>query len=70
MLDRVPLVGGLLRAGASDPVYDALLVAGPVVVAALAVLGRSLATTALATAYVLTFVGYTLAKGLADYRRQ
>ena len=72
MLDRLPLVGGLLSAGAEDRVFDTLLALGPVAVGAIAVLGRTAVTTAFAAGYVLAYVGYTAAKGagLADYRRQ
>jgi len=72
MLDRVPIVGDLLDAGADDRVFDALLAAGPVVVAALALLGRGIVTTALAAGYVAVFALYAVAKGvgLVDYRRQ
>ncbi|MFB6137829.1 MAG: hypothetical protein ABEJ42_05735 [Halobacteriaceae archaeon] len=42
--------------GPEDPAYDALLVAGPVVLALVALLGRSTVTTGLVGAYVLAFV--------------
>ncbi|MFB6121004.1 MAG: hypothetical protein ABEJ68_07820 [Halobacteriaceae archaeon] len=70
MLERVPLVGGLLSAGADDRVFDVLLAAGPAVIGAIALFGRNAVTTALAAGYVLAFFGYTAAKGLVGYRRQ
>lgn len=52
----VPVVGSLLVAGPDDPVFDALLALGPVVIGLVAVLGRSTAGLALASAYVAAIV--------------
>ncbi|MCL7419017.1 MAG: hypothetical protein M8354_14445 [Halalkalicoccus sp.] len=45
-------------------VFDALMLAGPAVLVAIALLGRTALTTALAIAYLLAFVGYVLYNGL------
>ncbi|MFB6075249.1 MAG: hypothetical protein ABEJ89_09570 [Haloarculaceae archaeon] len=60
-----PLPPWLAEVGTDDPVFDVLLVAGPLVIALIAVLGRSLPTDALAAAYLLSFVGYVAYKGVS-----
>ncbi|ELZ32451.1 hypothetical protein C474_06507 [Halogeometricum pallidum JCM 14848] len=62
--EDVPLVREIIRTGADDRVFDLLLVVGPLLVVLVALLGRSVVTTALAGGYLLAFVGYTLFKGL------
>ena len=60
----VPVVGTVVEAGADDRVFDALLLAGPVVIIVVAALGRSPLTVALAAAYIVAFVTYTLSLGV------
>ncbi|MFB6165203.1 MAG: hypothetical protein ABEJ31_08605 [Haloarculaceae archaeon] len=54
----------LLAAGAPDDALDALLLAGPGLVALLVLLGRTPLTTALAAAYVLALPAYVAARAL------
>jgi len=63
-LDRIPLIGQVINSGADDRVFDALLLAGPLVVVVLALVGRNLVTEGLAAAYLAVFVGYVLYIGL------
>ncbi|AGB31588.1 hypothetical protein C488_14015 [Natrinema pellirubrum DSM 15624] len=63
-LADVPVVGDLLESGAEDRVFDSLLLAGPVLILIIAVLGRSTVTVGLAAAYVLFFVAYVLYRGV------
>lgn len=55
-----PLVQSLSRGGNRDRGYDMLILCGPLVIVSIALLGRSLLTTALTTGYVLAFVLYLL----------
>ena len=64
-LADVPVVGPILAAGADDPVFDALLLAGPLCIAVVAVAGRRPLTVALAATYLLVFVGYVAFKWLS-----
>jgi len=57
-LEDIPVVGPLLNAGADDRVFDALLVLGPVIIIAIALLGRNTASVALAVAYTAGFTVY------------
>ena len=59
----VPIVRAVIEAGPNDRFFDALLLCGPVVVAFLAVVGRSALTTGVVVLYLLTFVGYVLYRG-------
>ena len=61
--ENLPYVGAVFRFGARDRVLDSILLLGPVVVLAMAVLGRNVVTGALAALYVLSFVAYVLYKG-------
>jgi hypothetical protein len=61
-LHDLPIVGQVLESGASDPVFDGLLLAGPAVILLLAVLGRSVLTVALGIGYLAVFVSHVLTK--------
>lgn len=65
-LERIPFIGPLLAAGADDPVFDALLILGPIVIIVITVLGRGLPSILLAVAYTGGFVGYIAYKGLVE----
>jgi hypothetical protein len=56
----LPILGELLVAGPDDPVFDWLVLAGPLVVVVLALLGRSPPTVVLAGAYVAAAVANVL----------
>ncbi|WP_121743591.1 hypothetical protein [Natronorubrum halophilum] len=60
----IPIVGDLLEAGAEDWVFDSLLLIGPLLIALIAVIGRSPITTGITAAYLLFFVAYVLYRGV------
>jgi hypothetical protein len=57
-LTAIPLVGRVFSSGAEDRVLDSLLLLGPGLIAVTILGGRNPVTVGLASAYVLTFVGY------------
>lgn len=61
-----PLIRSLSRAGNWDRGYAVLILCGPVVIVTIALLGRSLLTTALTAGYVLAFVSYLLWNALGS----
>lgn len=65
-LRSVPGVSDLFEAGADDRVFDSLLFVGPLVIGLIVVLNRSVATEALAVAYIAVFVIYSLYRGLRE----
>jgi hypothetical protein len=54
----LPVVSAVSDAGAEDRVFDSLLLLGPLVIAVIAVLGRSVVTEVLAGVYIAVFVAY------------
>jgi len=56
----LPVVSVVFDAGADDRVFDSLLLVGPLIIALIVALGRSLVTEVVAIAYIAMFVGYTL----------
>lgn len=56
----VPLLGAVLDSGPDDPVFDALLLAGPVVILLVALLGRRVPSVALAASYLAAVCSYVL----------
>jgi hypothetical protein len=60
----LPYAGVIVEYGVDDPVFGYLLLAGPVVVAALVLAGRAPVTVALAAGYVAAFVGYVAYNGV------
>jgi hypothetical protein len=60
----LPLVSAVVDAGADDRIFDSLLLLGPLVVAVIVLLGRSMLTEVLAVAYIAVFVGYGLYRGV------
>lgn len=62
--EELPFVGAVFRFGANDVVLDAFLLAGPVVVLAMVVLGRTSVTELLAALYAVSFVGYVVYNGV------
>lgn len=57
-LRDLPILRRLEDVGPTDPVFDLLVLVGPVVIAIIAVLGRTAISTTLAAAYVIGFVAY------------
>ena len=55
-----PLFDAVLEAGTDDLVFQGLLLAGPLVIALIVLLGRSPVTIALAGGYLAVLVGNTL----------
>jgi hypothetical protein len=62
--ENLPYVGAVFRFGARDRVLDTILLAGPVVVLAIVLLGRNPVTTILAGLYVLSFACYVVYNGV------
>lgn len=62
--EEIPIIGALLQFGERDMGYNVLILCGPLVIALLALLGRSLETELLAGGYVTAFVLYTLYKSV------
>lgn len=60
----LPVVSHVFESGADDRVFDSLLLVGPLVIAVVALFGRSLLTELLAGAYIGTFVAYVLYRGV------
>lgn len=60
----LPLVSRIAESGPDDRVFDSLLLAGPPVIALIAVLGRTPLTTGVAAAYIGIFLTYTLYQGI------
>lgn len=56
----LPVVSSVVEAGPDDRVYDALLLSGPLVILLVVLLGSTVATRAVAGAYVAAFVAYVL----------
>ena len=61
--DAVP-VAWLANASPGDPVFDVLMVLGPILLAVVAVVGRTTATTGLVGLYVAAFVVYVVYNGI------
>lgn len=61
-IDDVPVLAWILDTGPDDRVFDSLLLAGPLLIVVLALVGRSPVTVALAVGYLGVFAGYTLYK--------
>ncbi|NEU57855.1 hypothetical protein [Halorussus sp. MSC15.2] len=64
--DDLPLVGGLFDAGPDDRTFDALLLAGPLLIVVVAVADRSFLTSLLAVGYLVAFVSHTVSNGLSS----
>jgi hypothetical protein len=59
-VEDLPLIEQVLESGAQDRLFDGLLLAGPLVLAVIAVAGRSPLTQALAVAYIAVFGAHIL----------
>jgi hypothetical protein len=55
-----PLLSAVRNAGTDDPVFQALLLAGPVVIVLIVLLGRSPISTVLAGGYLAVLVANTI----------
>lgn len=62
-LREIPVIAHVIDAGADDRVFDALLLLGPVLIALIALVGRTTLTEAIAVAYLGTLIGYVLYRG-------
>lgn len=58
------LLDALFKAGPDDRVFDAFILVAPLVIAGIALLGRTTVTTSLAVSYLLVVVGYTVLLGV------
>lgn len=63
-LEEIPYLRVVFRFGARDRVLDAILLAGPIVIVAFTVLGRTLFITGLTRLYPLSFASYAIYKGI------
>jgi hypothetical protein len=63
-----PLLSAVRNAGTDDPVFQGLLLAGPVVIVLIIMLGRSPVSILIAGGYLAVLVGNTLRNGLAGMR--
>lgn len=63
-LRDLPILKHLGDVGPSDPVFDLMVLVGPVVVVLIILLGRNAATTAIAAGYVLAFPAYLAYKAV------
>lgn len=59
-ISRLPFVEQVVESGADDRVFDGLLLAGPLVVLLIAVVGRSIFTQLLAAGYITVFLAHVL----------
>lgn len=64
-VDDLPAFGGIVDAGPDDRVFDGLLLAGPLVIGLVSVLGRTALTRVVAGTYVVVFVIYVLYRGVS-----
>ncbi|MFC4408145.1 hypothetical protein [Haloarchaeobius iranensis] len=64
-LDDVPVVNYVLESGPDDPVFDTLLLSGPLVIGILALVGREPVSVGLGVLYLLVFAGYLPYKWLS-----
>jgi hypothetical protein len=60
----LPVVRHVVETGADDRVYDTAMVVGVLLLAVVAVLGRTTVTEALVVAYLVAFTGYIVYNGL------
>lgn len=58
VLCEIPVFGALVRDGSRDSVYELLMVAGPILLILIRILGRGLITRGLVFFYLLSFVVY------------
>lgn len=63
--DLLP-VSWLSRASPGDPVFDALMIIGPILLVIVAVFGRTVVTTVMVGLYVASFLVYTLYNGIGS----
>lgn len=57
-------VAWLTEASPGDPVFDALMIVGPILLVVVAFLGRTVVTTALVGLYVAAFFVYVVYNGV------
>jgi len=58
LLCDLPVVGPVFCAGSRDPIYDLLMVTGPLLLLLIRLLGRGIVTQGLTFLYLLSFVAY------------
>lgn len=60
----LPLIRFLNEAGPDDRVFDGMLLAGPIIIVIIAIVGRTNLTSGLVWLYIIAIFGYVLYKGL------
>lgn len=69
LLTGLPVIGDVFQDGTADPVYDVLMVVGPLLVILIVLAGRTILTVGLAGLYVLSFVAYVGVKHVRERRK-
>jgi hypothetical protein len=64
----LPIVGGIFGAGSEDPIFDLLMIAAPLLVLVIRVVGRGLVTQLLVGLYLLAFLAHVVAKHVREDR--
>lgn len=60
----LPIIRQVVESGADDRVYDALVLAGPLLIVGILLAGRNVVTAGLAGLYVALFVSYLAYRGV------
>ncbi|ERH05965.1 MAG: hypothetical protein J07HN4v3_01574 [Halonotius sp. J07HN4] len=61
---ELPLISTVVNSGTDDPVFQVLLLIGPIVIAVIVLFGRSAVTTVLAGSYLAVLIVNTLRNGV------
>ncbi|MFT4891973.1 MAG: hypothetical protein ACI9YT_002912 [Halobacteriales archaeon] len=69
-LVELPIVGEIFAAGSTDPIYDLLMVAGPLLLLVIRVVGREFVTQALVGLYLLSFLAYVVVRHVREGRKR
>lgn len=63
--DSLPLIAWLSEASPGDPIFDSLMILGPILLLVVAIVGRTTATNFLVGIYVASFFVYVIYNGIA-----
>lgn len=64
--ENLPIIGAVFRFGADDHVLDGILLAGPLVLLAITVGGRTPLTVAITGLYLVAFAAYVIYNGIRE----
>lgn len=62
-LQNLPLGEQIGEFGAGDPIFDVLMLIGPVIIGMIGIVGRTPLSRAIASGYLVFFVSYIIYKG-------